>query len=78
MCGAITLSSPKELNFVKNVGDLTLHRGKRMTIKKNGTVCCSCQNSKKLDLSATTKLFVELDDALWPPGQRTETEAEIL
>ena len=67
------LSSPKALNFVKNVGDLTLHRGKRTTIKKNGTVYWSCQNLKKLDVSAITKLFAVLDDALWPPpGQSTE------
>ena len=58
------LSSPKELNFVKNVGDLTLHSGKRITIKKNGTVYWSRQNLKKLDVSATTKLFAGLDDDL--------------
>lgn len=65
------MSSPRELNLVKNVGDFTLHKGNRMAIKKRGTVCWSCQNLKKLVLSAVIKLFAELADALWPPGQRT-------
>lgn len=49
---------------MKNVGDLTLLRGKRTTIKKNGTVYWSFQNLKKLDVSALTKLFSVLDDEL--------------
>ena len=56
---------------MKNVGDFTLHKGNRMAIKKRGTVCWSCQNLKKLVLSAVINLFAELADALWPPGQRT-------
>ena len=56
---------------MKNVGDFTLHNGNRTAIKKRGTVCWSCQNLKKLVLSAVINLFAELADALWPPGQRT-------
>ena len=59
-----TFSSPKELNFVKNVGDLTLLSGKRIAIKKNGTVYWSLQNLKKVDTSALAKLSSVLDDEL--------------
>lgn len=65
-------SSPKELNFVKNVGDLTLLSGKRITIKKNGTVYWSFQNLKKVDMSALNKLSSVLDDDLPPLGQSAE------
>lgn len=70
-------SSPKELNFVKNVGDLTLLSGKRITIKKNGTVYWSFQNLKKLDVSALTKLSSVLDDDLSPSGQSAEKKKEF-
>ena len=69
-----TFSSPKELNFVKNVGDLALLSGKRITIKKNGTVYWSFQNLKKLDMSALTKLSSVLDDDLSPLGQSAENK----
>jgi len=68
---------PKELNFVKNVGDLTLLSGKRITIKKNGTVYWSFQNLKKLDVSALTKLSSVLDDDLSPLGQSAEKKKEF-
>ena len=42
---------------MKNVGDLTLHSGKRTMIKKNGTLYCFCQTLKKLEVSSLTKLF---------------------
>jgi len=72
-----TFSSPKELNFVKNVGDLALLSGKRITIKKNGTVYWSFQNLKKLDMSAlTNKLSSVLDDDLSPLGQSAENRKE--
>ena len=64
--------SPNELNFVKNVGDLALLSGKRITIKKKGTVYWSFQNLKKLDVSALTKLSSVLDDDLSPLGQSAE------
>lgn len=66
--------SPKELNFVKNVGDLALLSGKRITIKKNGTEYWSLQNLKKLDVSALTKVSSVLDGDLSPLGQRAKKE----
>lgn len=65
-------SSPKELNFVKNVGDLALLSGKRITIKKNGTVYWRFQNLKKVDMSALNTLSSVLDDDLPPLGQSAE------
>jgi len=59
---------------VKNVGDLALLSGKRITIKKNGTVYWSFQNLKKLDMSALTKLSSVLDDDLSPLGQSAENK----
>lgn len=67
-------SSPNELNFVKNVGDLTLLSGKRITIKKRGTEYWSFQYLKKLDVSALTKLSSVLDGDLSPLGQSAEIE----
>ena len=64
-------NSPRELNFVKKVGDLTLHSGNRTPIKKNGMLCCLSQTLKKLDLSAVVEVFV----VGWPPrGQSTENK----
>lgn len=62
---------------MKNVGDLTLLSGKRITIKKNGTVYWSFQNLKKLDVSALTKLSSILDDDLSPLGQSAEKKKEF-
>lgn len=62
---------------MKNVGDLTLLSGKRITIKKNGTVYWSFQNLKKLDVSALTKLSSVLDDDLSPLGQSAEKKKEF-
>lgn len=62
---------------MKNVGDLTLLSGKRITIKKNGTVYWSLQNLKKLDVSALTKLSSVLDDDLSPLGQSAEKKKEF-
>lgn len=38
---------PSEVNLVKNVGDLKLMSGKRIAMRKNGTVWVWCQMESK-------------------------------
>ena len=62
---------------MKNVGDFTLHSGKRTAIKKNGTLFCWFQYLKKLEVLALTNWSVALVFELWPTGQSTENQTKL-
>lgn len=64
---------PRELNFVKKVGDFTQQSGNRTATRKNGTLFCWSHTLKKFDLSAITKSSALVFPFRFPEiGQRTE------